>query len=95
MSNLGVILPIIIAATLGAGAMYFMSGNEEDKPLYNNPNNNPNKPQYVYNDSPERMSTGSYDSGSGQEAYIGGLTKRRKNKNIKKKSKNRRRKSKK
>ena len=99
MSNLGVILPIIIAATLGAGAIYFMSGNEEEnKPNFNNPNNNSNNPQYEYNNSPERMSTDSYDSSSGQEAAIGGFkTKRHKNKYMKKKSKSksRRRSSKK
>jgi hypothetical protein len=89
MNNYSIILPIIIAATLGASALYLSSGNEEDKALYNNPNQD----QYSYSPQPMRFNptnSNSNDSGSGPEAYIGGLTKRHKNKHMKKKSKSRR-----
>ena len=102
MNNYSIILPIIIAATLGASAMYFMSGNEEEN-LNDRTNNNGLEMTTIPRQSPspnyspllvnQGLNSNSEDSGSGREAYIGGLTKRnkKKNKHMKKKSRSRRR----
>jgi hypothetical protein len=78
MSNLSFIVPILVVATLGVGALYLISGKDENKVdeyEYEMPKINPND-QSLYNSS------------SGEEAAIGGFkTKRYKNKYMKKKSK--------
>jgi hypothetical protein len=90
MSKLGFIMPVVIAATLGAGALYLSSGNDEPKNTPKEQNEvemrNVSRPQSSVTYSPPTSSPG-------QEAYIGGLTKRNKNKNkhMKKKSRSSRR----
>ena len=92
MNNYSIILPIIIAATLGAGALYLSSGNDnpnsENKIVTNNYKQPYNQYTDQYSNSPQStMSFNSTNSNeTGQEAYIGGLTKRHKNKHMKKKS---------
>jgi hypothetical protein len=86
MSNLSFIVPILAVATLGVGALYLISGKDENKVdeyEYEMPKINPTDPSL-------------YNSSSGEEAAIGGFkTKRYKNKYMKKKSKSRRKSSKK
>jgi hypothetical protein len=91
MNNYSIILPIIIAATLGAGALYLSSGNDnpnsENKIVTNNYKQPYNQYTDQYSNSPQSTSFNSTNSNeTGQEAYIGGLTKRHKNKHMKKKS---------
>ena len=96
MNKSGFIMPIIIAATLGAIALYFSSENNTNTSSETNKVNeyematiNPSNPN-VYNPSDPNL----YNSSSGDVAIGGFKTKRHKNKHMKKKSR-RSRKSKK
>jgi hypothetical protein len=80
MKNYPIYIAVALVATLSLGALYLKS--TPDEKLYDRHNKD------GYYDTPAILS--SNDENEVTEAYVGGLTKRNKNKHMKKKSKSKR-----